>query len=62
MKFTLRDLFWLTLVVALATGWALHARQWQAERQSLILELVEKLDATTKITRGSGGIRLYTDQ
>jgi hypothetical protein len=28
MKFTIRDLLWLTLVVALATGWWLHHRAW----------------------------------
>jgi hypothetical protein len=28
MKFTIRDLLWLTLVVALTIGWWLHHRAW----------------------------------
>ena len=28
MKFTIRDLLWLTFVVALAIGWWLHHRAW----------------------------------
>jgi hypothetical protein len=27
MKFTLRDLFWLLLVIAIATGWYVHHRE-----------------------------------
>ena len=32
-KLTLRDLFWLTLVVAMALGWYLHAWQTADARQ-----------------------------
>jgi hypothetical protein len=28
MRFTLRDLFWLTVVVALALGWTMSAAAW----------------------------------
>jgi hypothetical protein len=30
-RFTIRDLLWLTLVVAMALGWFIHERQLQAE-------------------------------
>jgi hypothetical protein len=33
MRFTIRDLLWLTVVVALAVGWWLHHRAW-AEKYS----------------------------
>jgi hypothetical protein len=32
LRFTIRDLLWLTLVVALALGWFLRERQLVAER------------------------------
>jgi hypothetical protein len=30
-RFTLRDLFWLVLVVAMATAWGLDRLRWRAE-------------------------------
>jgi hypothetical protein len=51
MRFTLREMLLAVLVIALSLGWFVHYRQWQAERQSLILELVEQLDAKAVVTR-----------
>jgi hypothetical protein len=35
LRFTIRDLFWLTLVVALATGWWLEHAAVRDERRAL---------------------------
>lgn len=48
MKFTLRDLFWLTLVIALAAGWFAHSRGLRKEMESktrLYQNVVAKLTA-----------------
>jgi hypothetical protein len=34
MKFTLRDLFWLTLVIAIGAGWFVHARGLLAAKKA----------------------------
>jgi hypothetical protein len=33
LRFTIRDLLWLTVVVALAVGWSLNRKQLIAERE-----------------------------
>ena len=35
MKITLRDFFWLILVVAVGLGWFAHFRSWQGENVRL---------------------------
>jgi hypothetical protein len=39
MKFTIRDLLWLTVVVALAVGWWIDARRRDAANAQLTTEL-----------------------
>ena len=36
-RFSIRDLLWATLVVALALGWLLHYRAVEAKRQQAII-------------------------
>src|SRR5688572_5018074 len=36
MRFTLRDLFWLILVAAVAAGWAAHLRYWIQVEERLV--------------------------
>lgn len=36
MRFFIRDLFWLTLVVAMGLGWWLHYRTMHANRQAVV--------------------------
>ena len=40
LRFTLRDLFWATLVAALGLGWWVHARQLRAELASTQSDLL----------------------
>jgi len=42
MRFTVRDLFWLTVVVALALGWGISAAHW-ARRQQVTARHAEAL-------------------
>lgn len=47
-RFTIRDLLWLTVVVALMLGWWLHywtSQRLQAERNRQATELRQKLKA-----------------
>jgi predicted negative regulator of RcsB-dependent stress response len=37
-KFTIRDLLWLTLVVALAIGWWVEHRYWEQRRLQSIAD------------------------
>ena len=43
-RFTLRDLFWLTLVVALGLGWWVHVRQIRAELARTQSDLLYQAD------------------
>jgi hypothetical protein len=36
MTFSIRDLFWLILVAAVAAGWAAHLRYWIQVEQRLV--------------------------
>jgi len=40
LRFTLRDMFWVTLVTALGLGWWVHARQLRAELASTQSDLL----------------------
>lgn len=44
LRFSLRDLFWATLVVALGLGWWVHARQLRAELASTQSDLLYQAD------------------
>ncbi|HEY2411319.1 MAG TPA: hypothetical protein VGI40_03705 [Pirellulaceae bacterium] len=39
LRFTIRDLLWLTVVVALAVGWWLDHRQFDSFDRAMILSL-----------------------
>ena len=39
LRFTIRDLLWLTVVVAMGLGWWLHDRSMVAERNAIIKNL-----------------------
>ena len=39
---TIRDMFWLVTVAALATGWMIHTRSEQADEQFLQIQLMEQ--------------------
>jgi hypothetical protein len=41
-QFSIREVLWLTLVVALATGWLIHARSEQTDDQFLQIQLMEQ--------------------
>jgi hypothetical protein len=34
-RFTIRDVLWLTVVVALIVGWGLSYRQWRSDREEM---------------------------
>ena len=44
LRFTLRDMFWATLVAALGLGWWVHARQMEAELASTQSDLLYQAD------------------
>jgi len=44
LRFTLRDLFWATLVAALGLGWWVHARQLRAELSATQSDLLYQAD------------------
>jgi hypothetical protein len=44
LRFTLRDLFWATLVAALGLGWWVHARQMRAELAATQSDLLYQAD------------------
>ena len=44
LRFTLRDLFWVTLVAALGLGWWVHARQMRAELAATQSDLLYQAD------------------
>jgi hypothetical protein len=44
MRFTLRDLVWFTVVIALALGWWTHARRATAEKRQLQRDLLMQAD------------------
>ena len=39
---TIRDMFWLVTVAALAIGWMIHTRSEQADEQFLQIQLMEQ--------------------
>src|SRR5262245_2059356 len=49
-RFSIRDLLWLTLVIALALGWFVHQRQLQAQ--------VSRLERAGETTRESYEARI----
>jgi hypothetical protein len=44
MRFTIRDLIWLTLLVAVGLGWWLHAQRSTAEKRKLQRDLLCQAD------------------
>ena len=44
MRFTIRDLVWLTLLVAMGLGWWVHARRLEARCRQLQSDLVTQAD------------------
>jgi hypothetical protein len=44
MRFTIRDLVWLTILVAVALGWFVHARQANAQKRQLQTDLLMQAD------------------
>ena len=49
LRFTLRDLFWATLVVAMGLGWWLHARRMQSELASVESDLLYQADYVSQM-------------
>jgi hypothetical protein len=51
LRFTIRDLFWLTLVVALAASWGLDRRlllrRHAAEKEAILQETAEMIHEAT---------------
>ena len=41
-RVTIRELFWLSTVAALAIGWMIHTRSEQVENQFLQIQLMEQ--------------------
>lgn len=52
IRFTIRDLFWLTLVVALATGWWLEHMAIRNERALLKQRLAETAEKMAALVSG----------
>ena len=44
MRFTIRDVFWLTILVAVVLGWLLHAQRSAAEKRQLQRDLLCQAD------------------
>jgi hypothetical protein len=44
MRFTIRDLVWLTVLVAMGLGWWVHARRAEAEKRRLQTDLLTQAD------------------
>ena len=51
MRFTIRDLIWLTVVVAMAAGWFVHVRNTRENYSRRDRELRDKWDAQIKEIR-----------
>jgi hypothetical protein len=58
MKFTIRDLFLVTLIVALAVGWWVNWRVWTAERRGLI---EERTTAVENLAASESMVKLYEE-
>ncbi|MCI0358682.1 MAG: hypothetical protein L0211_09385 [Planctomycetaceae bacterium] len=44
MRFSIRDLVWLTVLVAMGLGWWLHAQRWAVEKRQLQRDLLYQAD------------------
>jgi hypothetical protein len=44
MRLSIRDLAWLTLLVAVGLGWWLHAQRWASEKRQLQRDLLCQAD------------------
>ena len=64
MKFTIRDLLLVTLIVALAVGWAIHAQSLKLslarseERLTMLKDLVEQEGYKVEFTKSMVGLEL----
>jgi hypothetical protein len=50
LRFTIRDLLWLTLVVAMGVGWWLEHRMWTASSRFTIREIPNVLPQSSSKT------------
>jgi len=57
-RFTIRDVLWLTVVAALACGWALEHRQLTVVRSALHTEQAEQRIAELRERELRGGVIL----
>ena len=66
LRFTIRDLLWLTLVVAMAVGWWLEHRSWTAANRYTIREIPNILpngsDTNLEITDHETGIKQINER
>ena len=44
MRFTIRDLVWLTVLVAMGLGWWVHTRRYESEKRRLQTDLLMQAD------------------
>ena len=63
MRFTIRDLLWLTLVVAMALGWLVRERQLRVEGARFQAEASRERDRATKWRGAAGALeRLLSEE
>src|SRR4051794_7533354 len=48
IRFTIREMFWLTTVTALAIGWLIHTHSEQTEQQVLQMQMMDQRLAEAK--------------
>jgi len=60
IRFTIRDILWLTVVVALAAGWGIHAVRSAALRKERNA-LRSKFDAVVGIARDTAQLNIEED-
>jgi hypothetical protein len=51
MRFSLRDLFWLTLVVSISVCWGLHVAKLKNDTQQRIAEIKRQFDELEKLIK-----------
>ncbi len=47
LRFSIRDLLWLTLVAALCVGWWIDRCKLKAAEEKAVLQVLEKIDGIT---------------
>ena len=61
-RFSIRDLFWAILVVAMGLGWGLHYRAVEAKRQEAIRGAQNVVDHAKKLKQVLGMAQNESDQ